>query len=140
MERDVSRREYRATFRCAGGTCRETVTYVCETRAEQDGAYKRNAGKAWKCSRHRDPDANLRPGNESTRHVLVASRVDYAPDPRRPGERKFLDGLYWLPEGAERAGSGLTHGPGFNAHASDFPEGTRLTVTTQIEMPEGGQR
>jgi hypothetical protein len=48
---------------------------------------------------------------------------------------RWLDGLYWLEEGTERGGSGLLHGPGFIATATEFPEGTRLIVTAQIEMP-----
>ena len=132
----MSRREYPVRLVCAEGGCGENITYICESRAEEAGCRRRNAGRPWKCRRHNKPDEYLKPGNESTRCVLVASRVDYAPNPRQPGERKFLDGLYWLPEGAERAGSGLTSGPGFTADAKEFPAGTRLIVTAQIELPE----
>ena len=51
------------------------------------------------------------------------------------GEPRWLPGLFWRAEGAG-AGSGFTFGPGFNAHATDFPEGTRLVVTAQIEPVE----
>jgi hypothetical protein len=82
------------------------------------------------------PDLDLRPGNESARQVLVAARVRGR---RSPGTPKWepaprLPGLYWIREGAA-AGDGHVFGPGFNARASDFPEGTRLIVTAQIEMP-----
>lgn len=133
----MGRREYRATFRCATG-CGESITYVCEGRDEYAGALKRNAAKPWKCTRHADPDRNLRPGNEQTRQVLIATRMpsrfpDKYPYNTRPGW-EWLDGLFWVPEGAT-TGSGYTSGPGFNAHAGDFPEGTRLVVTAEIQMP-----
>ena len=133
----MARREYRNTFTCAEPGCHDTQFYVHDRRADQDAACKRQAEHPYRCTRHADPDRNLRPGNESTRRVLVASKVRAYQDPRRPEqEPRWLDGLYWHEEGSERGGSGFTHGPGFNAHASDFPEGTRLVVTAQIEIPQ----
>lgn len=127
----MARREYRSTFTCAEPGCKDTQFYIHDTRREQAGAYRRQAEKPFKCIRHAEPDKNLRPGNESRTTTLTAVRV---PLRGKPGE--YLDGLYWCAEGAERAGSGFTFGPGFNAHASDFPEGTRLVVTAQILPPE----
>lgn len=133
----MPRREYRVRVTCAAeGGCRETHTYYCETRREEDQAYERQRRNPWKCDRHNRPERYLMPGNETTRHVLVASKVQAWRDPRRLDEPvRWLDGLFWLEEGTERSGSGLEHGPGFIAHANEFPEGTRLVVTAQIEMP-----
>lgn len=51
-----------------------------------------------------------------------------------PHGRKLL-GHYWGPAGARTGHSGLVAGPGFRADASDFPPGTRLTVTARLELP-----
>ena len=126
----MTRREYRTTFKCAEPSCSDTQFYVHDTRADQNAAYKRQHENPFKCSRHADPDKNLRPGNEQTTYVVVATRL---PSRRRPDE--WLDGLYWIPESG-KTGSGFAFGPGFNAHASDFPEGTRLVVTARVELPD----
>jgi hypothetical protein len=127
----MSRREYRVTVRCGGG-CGKNTTYYCATRAEEAEVRKRNHEHPWKCTRHDDPERNLRPGNTATRQVLVATRLKATPVRPWLDQDRWLDGLYWLPEGAT-TGSGFTSGPGFNAHAEDFPEGTRLVVTAEIE-------
>lgn len=74
--------------------------------------------REWKCSRHRNPDRTLNADNTETRAVVVAGKSDGC------GDR-----LFW-------GHSGIIHGPGFVAHADDFPEGTRLVVTARIEAPE----
>jgi hypothetical protein len=131
----VPRREYRSTFTCAEPGCRETQFYVHETRADQNAAYKRQREHPFRCSRHADPDKNLRPGNEQTAHMLIATRLRSKMRPfGGDGEPRWLPGLYWIPEGGA-TGSGYTFGPGFNAHAEDFPEGTRLVVTARVEIP-----
>lgn len=122
-------RERTTTIGCAEKGCRETKFHLYTSQRQYKEIWDWQNEHPWKCTRHADPDKVLRPDNLTTTHVLVASKVRYSGD-------RYLDGLFWLPEGAERGGSGFTHGPGFNAHASDFPEGTRLIVTTRIEMPE----
>jgi hypothetical protein len=131
----MPRREYRASFKCAEPGCRDTRFFAVSTRAEEKEIYASQHRSPYRCSRHRDKDANLRPGNEQTRRVLIASKVPAAPIRGFPDAPRWLDGLFWLEEGKERAGSGFSFGPGFTAYASDFPEGTRLVVTAQIEMP-----
>jgi hypothetical protein len=131
----MARREYPVRFNCAEGRCRESVTYRCETRAEENEARMRHRDKPWKCVRHDRPDHHLRPGNESVSQVMVASRIRTKPWRGEPG--RYVEGLYWLPEDGEH-GSGVAHGPGFNAYASDFPEGTRLIVTARVEVPAPG--
>jgi hypothetical protein len=131
----MSRREYRVSFKCAEPGCRETQFYAVSTRRDEAELYASQKRNPYRCTRHANPEENLRPGNEQTRYVVIATRVrshlPYGDDPEGP----WLSGLYWAPEGG-RPGSGFTFGPGFNAHASDFPEGTRLIVTAQIELPE----
>lgn len=151
----MSRRERTTTIVCAEKPCREVTFYTYSPLREYDEIEAAQAKRPWRCTRHASPDEVLRPDSLSTTVVLVASKVrslgferEKAGDDavvarigphgtalaRKPGE--FLPGLFWLPEGGAH-GSGFTHGPGFKAHANDFPEGTRLTVTTRIDMPEG---
>jgi hypothetical protein len=119
-------RERTVSIRCAEDGCRDHQYLAYATQREYGQIQHDQRMRSWKCSRHRDPLANLRPGNESTHRVLVATRVE-----ARDGS--WLPGLYWRPARSATAGSGFISGPGFNAYASDFPEGTRLVVTTQIE-------
>jgi hypothetical protein len=136
----MPRREYRSRFNCAEPGCKEMQYYTHSTRADEKETYAYQQRSPFRCTRHAHPEQNLKPGNEQTRRVLVASRVKsdfpdiplYNTDPDWP----YLKGLFWLEEGKERGGNGFSFGPGFTAHASDFPEGSRLVVTAQIEMPE----
>lgn len=133
----MASREYRSSFRCAEPGCRDVQFLVHSTRRDEADAYRRQHEKPYRCTRHADPAKNLRPGNERTRHVLVATRVHHGLT--KDGEPDWLPGLFWRAEDAG-TGSGFTFGPGFNAHASDFPEGTRLVVTAEIFSPaEGGE-
>lgn len=110
---------------CSHDGCSDTTFTSFDTQRDYREFLTRRAkvGKPYLCIRHSDPDRNLRPDHLATQQVLVASRSRHA------------SGLYWVPEGSDLSGSGFTHGPGFTAYATDFPEGTRLTVTTSIEMP-----
>ena len=64
---------------------------------------------------------DLRPGAESSRTVLVSWRAGTGV-------------LYWRTEGAADSAR-VVRGPGFTASAEEFPPGTRLTVTAEIELP-----
>ena len=116
--------------RCAENGCSESTFYTYRTQREYAEITQRQAQRPYKCTRHDTPDEVLRPDNTERTHVLVASRVPFMG--RRGG---WLPGLFWLEEGRD-SGSGFTFGPGFKAHASDFPEGTRLVVTARVEMPD----
>ena len=124
----MPRREYRTTYRCAEPGCREVQFYVHSTREDEKASLRRQSEHPFKCSRHADPDRNLRPGNTKTTHILVAAHILVK------ARLRDLPKLFWIPEGGT-TGSGFTFGPGFNAHADDFPEGTRLVVTAEIQMP-----
>jgi hypothetical protein len=143
----VSRRERTTTVRCAQPACGATTFYTFTSQREYGEIHQRQQRTPWRCTRHDRPDEVLRPDQPAITKVLVASRVrnsryerdlaDYeaavarrSPFARKPDE--FIDGMYWLPEGGGH-GSGFLFGPGFKAHATDFPEGTRLVVTARIE-------
>jgi hypothetical protein len=123
---------------CAQDGCGETSFTQFDTQREYREFLqrRRDRGTKYWCSRHREPEKNLRPDNLVTTYVLTATRAEGSSG--RP-----LPGLYWYPEGAT-TGSGYTYGPGFNAHAEDFPEGTRLVITAAVELPvsvsEGGNQ
>jgi len=127
-------RERTKTVTCAEAGCRATTFYTYTNQRQYAEITRDQQRLPFKCSRHREPDQVLRPDNPERQHVLVARRVPFRSS--RPGSRQWLDGLYWLEEGQESGGSGLALGPGFKAHASDFPEGTRLVVTAHVELPD----
>lgn len=126
----MSRRERTTIIGCAEAGCRESRILAYGSQREYAEICQEQKRSPWKCTRHAKPDEVLRPDNPSTTCVLVASRV-----PMGGRDGGFLPGLFWLVDGAG-SGSGFEFGPGFRAHAFDFPEGTRLVVTTQIVTPE----
>ncbi|MEU6712909.1 hypothetical protein ABZ897_15625 [Nonomuraea sp. NPDC046802] len=124
----MARRERTVTLPCAEGGCRQYSLRAYRSQAEYAEIMARQAKHPFECSRHSDRHEVLRPDNIERTHMLVASKIT-----TRHG--RVLDGLYWLPEGAEHGGSGIVSGPGFRAHARDVPEGTRLIVTARLELP-----
>lgn len=119
----MSRREYIERFQCAHAGCKEWFHYRYETKKAAREGVKRNAGG--KCVRHLD-DSTLALDKPTSTKTLVASKVPY-------DETRMLDGLFWCEPGSKN-GSGFTFGPGFRAFASDFPEGTTITITATIEV------
>ena len=126
-------RERTTVVRCAETECRVTVIYTYTSQREYGEIMKRQQDRPYKCTRHLVPDEVLRPDNPERQRVLVASRVPF--ESSQPGASRWLDGLFWVEDGKD-SGSGFAYGPGFKAHASDFPEGTRLVVTARVELPE----
>jgi len=118
----VARRERLRCIRCANTGCGETTTYAYTSGREYDEIQADQRRKPWKCSRHREPSKVLRVDNTTTTATVTSARGKY-------------DIAYWATEGAT-TGSGIESGPGFIAHAADFPEGTRLVVTARIELPD----
>lgn len=127
-------RERTRVVRCAEIGCHETTFYTYTSQREYADLTRDQQRRPYKCTRHRAPEEVLRPDNLERQHVLVASRVPFRSS--RPGASEWLPGLFWLEEGKESGGSGFVFGPGFKAHASDFPEGTRLVVTARVELPD----
>jgi hypothetical protein len=119
----MSRREVLHRDVCAQEGCSDTTFTRFDTQREYREFMqpRREYGTKYRCSRHREPEKNLRPDNLTTTAVLTATRSG--------------SGTFWYPEDGPQTGSGYTHGPGFNAHAEDFPEGTKLTITAQVETP-----
>lgn len=114
---------------CAEPGCREAQFYEYETRADEREAYQHQQRNPYKCTRHNRPDDVLRPDHTAITRILTASKIRYGKD------NNWLPGLYWISEGGS-SGSGFAFGPGFKAHASDFPEGTRLVITAYVETPD----
>jgi len=118
----MTRRERLNVIRCNQPDCRETTAYAYTTNKEYAEIRANQQRRPWKCSRHREPDRVLRVDNTTTTAAVTVARSKYG-------------NSYWAAEGAT-TGSGIESGPGFIAHASDFPEGARLVVTARIEIPD----
>lgn len=93
----------------------------------------RSIPTTWTCKEHGEPDKYLTPANRETTAVLTL-HPSYI-DGYMPTDPPKLVGYFWGPEDAEKGSHGIVSGPGFWAEAKEFPPGTRLIVTTRIELP-----
>lgn len=107
----MSRRERLATFRCAEPGCTATTSWAYTSSSEYAEIHDDQRRSPYRCTRHREPDKVLRPDNLTTVGVLVSVRSSH-------------NTAYWAAEG-KTTGSGIEDGPGFIAHAADFPAGTQ---------------
>lgn len=115
----MGRRRYPLRFKCLDPECREFSYSEADTARERDSAYEWQKKFPYACWRHRAPNEVLSMEMRETSKTITAGNCD--------GKYGFLT---W-----EGGGSGLVSGPGFRAHAEDFPAGTTLTVTTRINLP-----
>lgn len=97
--------------------CRESTFFEYSNNVEYAAAMR--TAEAWKCLRHKDTAAVLRPDNLRRTYEATVMAEPY--------------GLFWADNG--KPFNGLLSGPGFYAFAADFPEGTTLRVTAEIVPP-----
>lgn len=116
------------TLRCPAEGCIETAFRTVSTLADRQQVTADQKRRPWKCSRHRNPEQLLTPTNLERTHVLIADRSKRFPN--------LKDNLFWREGSADDVGSGYVFGPGFSAHADDFPEGARIVITARVELPE----
>ena len=109
------------SLRCAEPGCTETAHYVYSSRKAAREADKDR--DEYRCVRHICPDHILSPTN--LRRVLVVKNGKSAKYPN-------LDGLFW---DGDALTSSFFYGPGFKAYADDFPAGTTITVTAEVNLP-----
>lgn len=121
----MARRGGTARFRCATEGCTEAAFYDYSSNADHARLHREQKARPWLCSRHRNPEQLLTPTNTSRTVVLTAERSKRFPD---------LTKLFWREQGDPDVGSGYTFGPGFKAHADDFPEGSRLVITITADL------
>lgn len=111
------------TIRCtASPSCSEHGRFEYSSRREYSEIHRQYAD--WKCVRHSRPETVLSAANPCRTTVITLRRPESV---FRPGER--CDFLSWS------TGSGYLHGPGFQAFAEDFPEGTIVEVTARLILP-----
>lgn len=104
------------TIRCAEPGCSATVLWGYDSKREYVELRHKANERPWRCTRHEEPEKVLRPDNPTVTGVLIS------------------EGNYWR-EKDRIGGSGFAYGPGFKAHVADFPVGTRIIVTAQVELP-----
>jgi hypothetical protein len=119
-----ARRGYTVRCVCSFPGCKETSFYHYDTQREvrEGTAAKQQRAGTWLCVRHTSPDEVLSESNLMTSRVLESVELEH--------------GKFWRQEGHERAVSGFVFGNGYKAYAKDFPAGTRLTITAQLELPK----
>jgi hypothetical protein len=125
----VPRGNYRQVIKCADPDCPEKVTYYHETRADEAKSVKDQRERPWKCSRHFWPERVLGSDREVIASVMTVTR--------RPDARTWESPLIWTGPGWPFL-SDKVSGPGFQAFAGDWPEGTRLEITARI-LPAAGE-
>jgi hypothetical protein len=81
------------------------------------------------------PDPWMTRHNRETTTVLELQSRQLQDDAGHPGGAAAC---FWGPPGGP-AHHGVVSGPGFQALASEFPPGTRLTVTARITLPDPTQ-
>lgn len=113
-------RIYNARFVCGENGCKEFADFEAKSRRDYDDLYRRNGEGKWKCLRHQRPTEVISRENPVIIRDLVNEVKSY--------------GSFW------NGGNGFTHGPGFQAYADDFPEGTILRVTAELILPDRGAR
>lgn len=118
-------------LRCPEDGCTESAFRTVSTLADRREVAADQKRRPWKCSRHRNPEQLLTPTNLERTHVLIADRSKRFPT--------LTDNLFWREESADDVGSGYMFGPGFSAHADDFPKGARIVITARVELPEVGE-
>lgn len=102
------------TAACHTDGCKETTFF--EYYNSTEGLSAATRAESWKCLRHKNTIAVLRPDNPRRVYEAIVMAEPYGP--------------FWSDNG--RPNNGLLAGPGFYAFAADFPEGTRLRVTAEI--------
>lgn len=103
------------TLQCVEPGCREVGRYAYDNRKDYERIHRTYS--PYKCFRHSNKATWLTPEDRSrTTELTVAARSH---------------GLYFEP-----ISNGYTHGPGFNAYASEFPAGTRIIVTATALLPD----
>jgi hypothetical protein len=119
----VSRRARTLSIPCHHPGCTEHARFEYDN--QRDAARIDRDHATWKCVRHAAGMANLAADNPTRTCVMVVIVFPHMPQHR-----------FFRAEGApSTSGSGFVYGPGFQAHAEDFPVGTRLTVTASVELP-----
>lgn len=118
----MSRRTRTTSIPCNHAACRETGRFEYDSQKELARICRDHAN--WKCVRHGAGDAVLAADNASRSAVLEVVILPHLPNHR-----------FWKEPGAVSA-SGFVYGPGFQAHAEDFPVGTKLTVTASVVLPD----
>ena len=102
--------KYTKSTKCSYDGCKDFGVQSFRTKSEMR-AYKR---PFW-CARHRNPETILTATKKRIESVLISKETKV--------------GIYW--DGV----FGLKSGHGWKAFAEDFPEGTKLKITVEIETP-----
>jgi hypothetical protein len=119
-----------STFQCTYPGCTERGLMEFDNKTDQRKNDRRMREK-YRCFRHSKPDEVLSADAPVREAILVNTHLTY----ESRGDVQPL-GLFWVPEGQEHGGNGISYGPGFKAMSKDFPQGTRLIVTARVELPD----
>ena len=114
----MGRRRYTRRMQCEDPGCSEIRLAEFSTRREERDDYQQC--KTWLCIRHRAPHKVLCLTNRKR-----VTEIEALPSKSYPN----LDGLFWR---GDCMSSRFVSGVGWQAHANDFPKGTRIHVTVEV--------
>lgn len=116
----MRKKNYTLLRNCKVEGCNEWTSYSYDTMKEYNEGAKRH--KEWTCLHHRNPEKIL-----STEMVLISTEVIVQKG------RRDEDGQYFtFPSGDQ---NGVLSGHNFRAWAKDFPIGTIIRITAEVELP-----
>lgn len=102
---------------CAHPDCKREGHFQYDNQKDAARIHKEQSGR-WKCDDHWRMHERLTPETPERTTRLVSRKVE-----------RCGDALFW------NGSNGLAHGPGFEARAEDWPEGTTLEVTARVILP-----
>lgn len=108
---------YTHRVECAENGCREVAHFEYDRR--DDYARLASSTLGWRCVRHSRAEQVLSVENRSRETVLTVRPMEGC-----RGKLGF------------NGSNGFMSGPGFKAFAGDFPEGTRIRITAQVELEQ----
>lgn len=117
----MARREYTGSFKCAVDGCNKFTHWVCDTLRERAEVFQQQATRPWRCLRHARPEEVIAPGISAHYSSLHVGRDRF-------GMRFCGSDGKWRQTYAD--------GPGFRLFAEDFPAGTVIQFTVEVQLPD----
>lgn len=107
-----------ASAKCHFVGCAERARWSFDTQREAVEHYPER--QRWLCTRHANPERVLSESNPTRITVKTVIEKSY--------------GKFWQRDDGH-LDSGFSYGDGYMAYAEDFPSGTTITVTAQLQCP-----
>jgi hypothetical protein len=119
------KRKINLKIHCQHPECKELKWHEFSSQKEMRKSYEYAHQDNWYCQRHNGTNLNLENLYKTDVTTLYAEKSKQYPK---------LDQLFWREDKKDDVGSGFRYGDIWNAYAFDFPEGTKLVVSTTVQI------